>query len=476
MEPFTLAWAAEAMGARLHGTPTGLVQGICTDTRRGASGALFFALQGEHTDGHNYVAQAFAAGAVGAVVSREAAGISGPLLVVPDTTRALGDLAARYRRRFVIPIVGVTGSVGKTSTKEMIAASLRAKYNTLANEKNFNNEIGVPLTLFALTPAYEVAVIEMGMRGLGEIDRLAEIAQPTVGAITNIGYAHIERLGSRERIAQAKSELLARLPEGGIAVLPRHDPFYDYLRGRVPQGCRVLSFGQGRVECEPQPEVCVTPVRDLPEGGLSAHVRAPGESAQLALRVPGSHHLQNAAAALAVAVALSVPLTQAAAALESWQGAEGRMVITRTPEGLTVLNDCYNAGPESMQAALATLAQVAPQGAGRVAVLGDMKELGDFAPEAHRLVGRKAAETGLRLLVTVGDLAREIAAEAERHAGDRGLALPALRHFADSEAAAAHIRDLAAPGDAVLIKGSRAMQMETIVAALTGAQESGAHG
>src|SRR5262245_17934265 len=194
MEPVSLHWAAEAMGAWIVGAPQGEVTGVCTDTRQGAKGALFFALQGENSDGHQYVQQAFEKGAVGAVVSREIPNAGGPLLIVPDTLYALGELAKHYRRKFAIPFVAVTGSVGKTSTKEMIAQVLRAKYRTLANEKNFNNEIGVPLTLFQLTREHEAAVIELGMRGLGEIDRLAEIAEPTVGVITNIGWAHIELL------------------------------------------------------------------------------------------------------------------------------------------------------------------------------------------------------------------------------------------------------------------------------------------
>jgi UDP-N-acetylmuramoyl-tripeptide--D-alanyl-D-alanine ligase len=466
MEPFPLAWAAEILGAKVVGAAEGItVRGVCTDTRQGAEGALFFALPGENADGHRYVAQAFEKGAAGAVVSQEVEGAPGPLLVAPDTLKAFGDLAMHYRRQFDIPVVGVTGSVGKTSTKEMIAAVLRTKYNTLASVKNYNNEIGVPQTIFQLTKAHQAAVIEMGMRALGEIDRLAEVAQPTVGVITNIGLAHIELLGTQENIAQAKAELLARLPPDGAAVLPRESDFYDYLRRRVPRDCRTLTFTAS-------PAV---------KADVSLNARGPTAFSALvreteyegAFQVVGTHHLQNAAAALAVALAFYVPIEEALTALKEWKGADGRMTFRVAWNDATLLDDCYNAGVESMTSALETLCQVACKG--RVAVLGDMKELGDFAREAHQRVGHKVIEAELRLLVTVGALAEEIASEAARYAEKRKAPEPAYWHFVDTDSAAATIRRLVQPQDTVLVKGSRAMQMEKIVAALTGEQVAEAH-
>ncbi|MCS6776986.1 MAG: UDP-N-acetylmuramoyl-tripeptide--D-alanyl-D-alanine ligase [Chloroherpetonaceae bacterium] len=467
MEPMPLVEAAQAVGAQVIGEAHGVIQGVCTDTRRGAQGTLFFALRGEQDDGHRYVAQAFAQGAIAAVVERALPEVTGPLLVVPDTTVALGDLAGFYRRKFRLPVVGITGSVGKTSTKEMIAQALASMRSVLASEKNYNNEIGVPLTLFQLHRHHSVAVIEMGMRGIGQIDRLAAIAEPTIGVITAIGYAHIELLGSREAIAQAKSELLARLPAGGWAVLPRYDPFFAYLQSRVPEGVSVITYGVG--EGPEPPDVVARPYT----AGQAAILSVRDETVALQLRVSGSHHLHNAAAAVAVAHILEVPLHVAAEALERWQGVEGRMRMVEAAGGWTVLDDCYNAGPESMEAALRTLALMEAQR--RVAVLGDMRELGDFALVLHRQVGHRVVECGVNLLITVGDLAAEIGREAERYAHHTGSVAPAVIHFADTATATIAVRDQIQPGDVVLVKGSRAMQMETIVAALTGLEGPAGH-
>ena len=483
MEPFTLAWAAEAVGAALPAPQAAeiVIRNVCTDTRQEVAGSLFIALVGENSDGHRYVAQAFAKGAVAALVSQQqlqqtfepTERQAGPLLVVPDTLFALGELAKRYRGQFDIPVVGITGSVGKTSTREMVAAILATRYRVLGGEKNYNNEIGVPLTLFQLNRAHTAAVIEMGMRGPGQIDRLAEIAQPTIGLITNIGLAHAELLGSQQAIAQAKSELYARLPSNGIALLPYDSPFYDYLCSRVPDGVRCFTFGKGGDKDWP-PDVRLYPLPNGPEGTAEALAFFHRAETFFAMKAVGAHILQNAAAALSVAFALDIPVEPAARALESWEGAPGRMVLRETPEGLTILEDCYNAGPESMAAALETLklTTVLPG----VAILGDMKELGTYSEEAHRAVGRKVVEAGVRTLITVGELAPLIAREAAEYAAKAAQKGPTHFHFTDSKQAAQEIRSLLQPRDTVLIKGSRAMEMETIVAALTGETGSSAHG
>lgn len=467
MRPFFLSWAAQALHAKLYGGPDTRVQNICTDTRSLEPGDLFFALVGENTDGHLFLADASAKGAVGAVVHSYMPDIPLPQIVVPNTLTALGDLANAYRMQFSIPVVGITGSVGKTSTKELAAALLSTHYKTLANPKNLNTEIGVPLTLFQLEETHEAAVIEMGMRGLGQINRLAEIVAPLVGVITNIGYAHIELLGSRENIAKAKSELLTHLHSSGTAVLPADCDFLPYLQSRVPSSCRILTFsGQGAPA-----DISVLPIQIDERGHAILQVTIEGQRWQVPLAVLGKHHATNAAAALAVAMALEVPLEKALAALSQWRGVEGRLVSRRTAQGALLLDDCYNAGVESVIAALDTLASLATP-ANRVAILGDMKELGDFAPQAHRIVGEKIVEIGgVRLLITVGPLARRIAEAAELDSTGKELPL-VHRHFDTSEEAAKLGELSIFPSDVVLVKGSRAMRMEQIVATLTAEKEA----
>ena len=460
MQSFTIRWLVETLNAPIISDSAvalhGVVTGVSIDTRTLKPGDLFFALRGEHSDGHDYVAAAFAKGAIAAVVSEPIADAGGRQIRVPDTLRAFGDLAGAYRRLFNIPVVGVTGSVGKTSTKEMIAAVLRTRYETLANEKNFNNEIGVPLTLFQLEAKHEVAVIEMGMRGLGEIDRLAEIAAPTIGLITNIGYAHIERLGSRENILRAKTELYQRLPQDGVAIVPLHSAFYEELLQRVPQNVSIIAYSSfsGRL----------ANVRVRGSKGRHHKLLVNGEHYEMTLTAHGSHVIANALGALAVAATLGIDISQAIAALEKWEGAEGRMAIRKTAQEVTILDDCYNAGVESMEAAIETLQESADR---KIAVLGDMRELGDFATEAHERIGRKVAKTDVRMLLTVGELAKTIADTVEENSTIK------TRRYADADEAAAHVNRYVIPGDTVLVKGSRAMQMEKIVAALTGEKVGG---
>jgi len=479
MESFTLGWAVEKLGANLpEGAAERVVRGICTDTRNDAQDTLFFALKGETSDGHQYVEKAFEKGAMAAIVSEVQSNIDGIQIVVPDTVIALGDLAQAYRLQFDIPVVGITGSVGKTSTKEMTAAVLRTKYNVLANEKNYNNEIGVPLTLFRLEKSHEVAVIEMGMRGLGEIDRLAEIAAPTIGVITNIGYAHIERLGSQEKIAEAKSELLARLPSDGVAILPAEDKFLVYLVSRVTKGAEV-KFAGSSLTPDPSPlfppssggEGRTIPNHEVPTLPELVRERGLGGEGAVFLQIPavGSHHIYNAILAITVGSVLGISLRDSMNALANWHGAEGRMNAIRLPDGTTVLDDCYNAGVESMTAALRTLRE--HNGDRKIAVLGDMKELGNFSSEAHRMIGREVIKNQVDRLITVGDLAKEIGKEAVRS----GNSAPKWLHTNNAEEAAAAFHNIPLKNATVLVKGSRAMRLERVVAAITGQESDNAH-
>ena len=450
METISLIDAVEAMRARPIGDVRGDASRVCTDTRENVPRSLFFALKGESADGHRFVRQAFEKGAAAAVVQRFVEDGGLPQLIVANPLEALGDLAAWYRSRFDVAVVGITGSVGKTSTKEMVAHSLAARLNVLLSEKNFNNEIGVPQTLFQLARPHQVAVIEMGMRGPGQIARLAEIAAPRVGVVTNIGLSHVELLGSREEIAAAKAELLEALPADGTAVINGDDDFAPFLSAR--SGGRVVTYGTSR-----QSDFRATHVRFNESGESSFRINGK----KVAIHAPGVHHVVNAAAACAVASAFGIGVEDVAAQLESYHPPAMRMETLQLPNGTTVLNDAYNAAPDSMRSALETLAVMAGGKRRAVAVLGDMKELGKESDEGHRYVGEQVAGRKVDLLVTVGNLARGIAESAERTLGKRKV-----HSFASTETAAATIPELLKPGDIVLVKGSRAMAMERIVEAV----------
>lgn len=455
MEPVTLDDVAKAIGGVLQGERTRLVRGISIDSRTVQPGQLFFALRGERTDGHQYVRMSAERGAVGAVVSQPVDAPEGfPLLFVADTVWALGCFARWYRSQFDIPVVGITGSAGKTTTKEMTAAALSARYRVLKSPQNLNTEIGVPLALARLEREHTAAVLELAMRGRGQIDWLAYLARPQVGVITNIGWAHLGLLGSRDNIALAKSELLYRLPSDGIAILNADDDYYDFCRRQAP--CAVWSFGWQRPAT-----VRATNVTLDEQGQAQCVVRYRREAVPLRVPVPGLHHLSNALAALTVAVALGVPLEEAVSQLEQVSALERRMAIVHTRKQVTVLDDTYNANPASVRAALHTLQRVA-NGSRRVVVLGDMLELGDEAPRLHREVGREAAQIGAQVLVAVGEMAEEVlrGAQMERHP-------PQCLAFRDSRAAAEQVPALLQPGDVVLVKGSRALQMEQVVQAIT---------
>lgn len=471
MRPTTLTWVAEALAAPVDGVPGGPVEEVSVDSRSVRKNSLFFALPGERTDGHRFVAEAFRSGAAGAVVSRVDPAISGPQICVHSTTQALGDLAHAYRMQFSIPVIGITGSVGKTSTRSMAQAVLETRFTTLPASGNYNTEIGMPLTLFGMDDSQGAAVLEMGMRGTGQIAQLAAIASPLVGCITGIGYSHLALLGSREAIARAKGELLQALPDSGCAILPHDDPYRPLLESLLPPGCRRVTFGPWN-EAD-MPDVAGYQVSPDRSSGQTATIVAQDQASPLRLPVPGSHHVRNALAAIAIGLVLGVPLADATAALASWHGAQGRLEIRRRADGLVILDDCYNAAPESMCAALEVLSERAePQ---RIAILGDMRELGDYAEQAHRQVG--AALHGARVdqIVTVGELASLIAEEASSLATAEGTPAPRVLRFADARSAAAAAPGLISPPAAVLVKGSRALEMETIVDALLGVAPATRH-
>ncbi|MDO8683897.1 MAG: UDP-N-acetylmuramoyl-tripeptide--D-alanyl-D-alanine ligase [Armatimonadota bacterium] len=440
-------------GALIGGPSDQDITGVCTDSRLAKPGDMFFALVADR-DGHAFVEDAARAGAVAAVVSQEIE-IDLPLIVVPDTLRALGDLARSYRHNYQIPVVAVTGSVGKTTTKEMIAAVLSRKYSVLKNDGNFNNEIGLPMTLFQLDSSYSAAVLEMAMRGPEEIRRLADIARPKIAVITNIGLSHVERLGSIEAIATAKSEILEDLPPEGLAVLNGDDEFYEYMKSR--RFGRSIAFGEN-----PSCEIHASHIRTHPDGRAGATIATPRGVMELELATVGQHNIWNAMAAIAVGVETGIELDEIKAALEVFGAPSMRANVVRAPLGYTVINDAYNASPASMTAALRALASM--EGDRKIAVLGDMLELGEYADAAHIEVGRVVKEQGIDRLITVGELGRRIGDGA----AENGFPRSEIRNYDGSDQVAPGLRAELRPGDVILVKGSRMMKMETIVEGLLG--------
>ena len=440
---------------------------IVIDSRQVTPGSLFVALRGEKQDGHDYVLDAFQRGAAAALVSRPVAGCqeiwpvqgpfpaeewSGPVaLQVPDVLRAIQDLAAGWRRRHGgCRVIGVTGSVGKTSTKEAIAAVLSQRYCVLKSEGNFNNEIGLPLTLLKLRPEHQRAVLEMGMYALGEIARLVEIARPLVGVVTNVGPVHLERLGSIENIARAKAELAQGLPPEGTLILNGDDSRVRAMAHHTP-AATVMTYGLG-LACDLHAE----DVRSSGFQGIEATFYYRGEARLVHLPWPGRHNIYVALAAAAVGLAEGLSWDEIAAGLRAG-GKLGRLRVLSGAGGATILDDSYNASPASTLADLDLLAELEGR---RLAVLGDMLELGVYEEQGHREVGRRAAGV-LDVLVTVGPRARWIAEEAQR-------LNPALvvQTWQDGHAAAAWLRRHLRAGDYVLVKGSRAMALEEVAAAL----------
>lgn len=428
-------------------------RGVSSDSRHIWPNSVFVALRGARFDGHDFLIQAQQNGAAFAVIEDATNAPHGLTCVrVLDTQKALGDLARFHRARFAIPVVGVTGSYGKTTTRAFIAAALAPLGEILASRENFNNEIGVPKTLLQLDESHKSAVIEMGMRGAGQIAYLADVARPTIGVITNIGPQHIELLGSLENIARAKAEILENLPQNGVAILPADGEFAAFLREKSP--CRVVTFGVNS-----DADFRVSSTRSLESGHVEVQIVARKSSLiKFVLPLPGAHNALNAAAALAVADALKIDLNDAARALEKAgvPGARLRVVRTKT---LTILDDCYNAGPDSMRAALETMRDFPNANANakrRVAVLGAMKELGEFAEDEHRKLGELAAQI-CDAVCFVGEETRAAFEVAD------AVANIEKTWCENASAAADRVLDFVRNGDIVLVKGSRSIGLETVV-------------
>ena len=470
---FTGAEVARATGAAAPAGAPEAFPGVSTDTRSIPAGALFVALKGERFDAHDFLGEANAKGAGGAVVRSGTPAVPGlPFFDVDDTLRALGALAAFHRRRFRIPVAAVAGSNGKTTTKEMLASILRTRGSALATEGNLNNEIGVPLTVFRMAPEHRAAVLELGMSAPGELRRLTAIAQPDAGVVTLVAAEHLEFLKDLDGVAEAEGELYRGLLPGSVAVVNADDPRCVVQAERAASGVKKIFFGKSSLAdvrlvgvtslgMEGQEIFLEGQEWDGGSGRLVRDSKLQRSRVTVTLGFVGEHNAMNAAAAAATALALSYSFEEISRGLSSARPYSHRSRIVAGAGGITILDDCYNASPASMEAALATLASLASGGKGRaVAVLGDMLELGEAEEALHRELGRRARESGVALAAFFGPRSPLTFEEFSRSSS-----LPSA-HFTEVEALIAWLRPRLAPGDVVLVKGSRGMKLERVVDAL----------
>jgi UDP-N-acetylmuramoyl-tripeptide--D-alanyl-D-alanine ligase len=446
---------ADAVGGALAGDPAIAVTAVATDSRSVEAGAVFVALHGERLDGHAFLAEAFERGAVAAIVDEDRP-IEGPAVRVADTGEALLALAADERNRFEGTVVAVTGANGKTSTKDLATAVVATNRSTHASPSSFNNEVGLPMTLLGAPPRTEVIVAELGARRIGDVRRLCEVARPHVAVVTNIGVAHIEIFGSWSAIVEAGAEPVEALGTDGVAILNADDPVVAGYASRT--AARVVTFGRAAGA-----DVRAESVQLAPDGRASFDLRMDGQRARVTLAVPGEHMVPNALAASAIGRTLGVAAEAAGAALERARVTRWRMETSETAGGVRILNDAYNANPESVAAALKTARWMA--GDGRlIAVLGPMAELGALTAEAHERVGELAARLRVDRLITIGPDAKAIAVAGVRE----GLEPDAAADYDDLDAALADVVAVARPGDVVLVKGSRVAGLEVLAARLAG--------
>jgi UDP-N-acetylmuramoyl-tripeptide--D-alanyl-D-alanine ligase len=454
VRPRRLSEVARAVEGSLEGADVE-VRSVSTDSREVTEGSLFIALPGDRTDGHRFVDQAYAGGAAGAIVGEAVDGaVPGPLVRVHSTSEALMRLAADERRSMTATVVGITGANGKTSTKDLTQAIAKTRFRVHASPGSFNNEIGLPLTLLGAAPDTEVLVAEMGARRLGDVKLLSGIARPDVVVVTNVGVAHIEVFGSWASIVEASAEPIDALDPDGLAILNADDPIVIAYGDRCPG--RVVTFGS-----RAHVDVRAEDVSLSPDGRASFRVVTDGSEVPVTLAVPGEHMVSNALAAVAVGRELGVALDEAAVALSGAGVSRWRMETFTTSAGVRVLNDAYNANPESTAAALRTARWMA--GTERlIAVLGEMAELGPISEGEHDHVGELAARIRVDRLITVGGAAHAIARAAIRE----GMGPEDVVTFDTPEEALDDVRRSAAAGDLILFKGSRVAGLETLAEAL----------
>lgn len=443
MKALTFKEAAKAVGSSTE--LCGKFDSVCTDTRKITDGCLFIAIKGDNFDGHDFAAKAIENGAQ-AVIAEKDCGLGERQILVENTRLALLDLAGYYRSLFNIPVIGITGSVGKTTTKEMVHAVMSSKYNTLKNEGNLNNEIGVPLTLFRLEKTHEAAVIEMGMSDFGEIARMTKAVKPDAAIISNIGVSHIENLGSREGILRAKLEILGGMKVDAPLILNGDDDMLVTVR---PGAHPVIYYGIENENVNYKASDITSK-----ESETEVTVGFSGGSGRVSLPYPGRHNVYNSLAAAAAGGLFGIELEDALEALKGYVPAGMRQRINKK-YGMTFIEDCYNASPDSQAAALAVLGGMNAKR--KIAVIGDMLELGKVSKEAHYGVGAKAAENKIDTVFTYGERALETANGAR----DGGIA--EVKSFSDKQALSRELAEYLEEGDAVLFKASRGMKLEDVI-------------
>lgn len=438
---------AKLLDAPISNLPEIAVTGISIDTRSLIPGNLFVAIKGESLDGHDFVAQAYNKGAACALVTHSI-NCAIPQIVVADTTLALGKIANHWRMRFNLPMIAITGSNGKTTTKNMVAAILRAHAEphpetVLSTSGNLNNHLGMPLTLAKLNHTHRYAVIEMGMNHFGEIDYLTHLAQPTIAIITNAGAAHLAGVGHTiAGVAKAKAEIFNGVQPNGVAILNRDDDFYEYWQ-EAAHHLKQLSFGLHE-KADIRAEIA------LSRGIQHLTVTTPSGREEIALPLLGEHNARNALAAIAACLAANIPLAAMKKGLATLKPEKGRLCLSTLPSGTRLIDDTYNANPASFSAAIITLAKFQTP---TLLVMGDMKELGEDAKNWHHLIGETAKTAGITKLFTYGELSQEAS-----------LAFgPNARHFTERDALCAAVKQNCAENTTILVKGSRSMQMETVV-------------
>lgn len=450
---FTLTQVMQATNAVLKKiTSASIFGGVTTDTRKVEEGMLFVALKGEKFDGHDFIAEAAKKGAIGAIVNKDydvsrLEDVEIDILAVNDTLKAYQDLAKLWRSKFSIPVIGITGSNGKTTTKDLTAAVLSGKWTVLKTQANFNNEIGLPMTLLQLNKSYDVAVVEMGMRGLGQIKLLTDIAKPTIGVITNVGETHMELLGSIENIAKAKSEMAQAIEIDGKVVLNADDEHVAKMHEVTK--ARPIYFGINHAA-----DVKAFNVKTVGEGKTEFDAFIGEKMAHFTLNMLGIHNVYNCLAALAVGYACGLTIEEMQKGLASFKPTAMRFEYKKVGD-FNVINDAYNASPMSTKAALSNLAKVTD--GRKILVMGDMFELGSVEVKAHEDIAVQAKEAGVSIIVTRGTLTQNTARKA------REIGMPEVYECANHEEAVATLKKVLQKDDTVLFKGSHGMHMEKII-------------